>query len=175
MDWLWIILALLVGLVIGYFLARRACEEERNSVFASTARIASLPEAAPAADEPAMDPSPLMSAPEPEPTPAPGEPAGETSPLMSAPEPEPTEPDDLRRIEGIGPKIAELMNGGGIFTFAQMAASSVERLQGILDEAGDRYRVHNPGSWPMQAGLAADDKWDELEQLQDRLDGGKLT
>ena len=180
MDWLWIIVALLIGLVIGYLLARRACDQEHKTTLDSTARIASLPAAAPAPettepDEPAVDPSPLMSAPEPDPTSAHDEPGVDPSPTMSAPEPEPSEPDDLRRIEGIGPKIAQLMNGGGIFTFAQMAASSVERLQGILDEAGDRYRVHNPGSWPMQAGLAADDKWDELGELQDRLDGGKLT
>ena len=85
------------------------------------------------------------------------------------------DPDDLSKIEGVGPKIAELINGGGIMTFAQLAAAPVERLQELLDGAGERYRVHNPATWPMQAGLATDGKWDELEELQDRLDGGKLT
>jgi len=33
--------------------------------------------------------------------------------------------------------------------------------------------MHDPGSWPQQAGLAAEGKWDELQTLQDNLDGGK--
>ncbi len=84
-----------------------------------------------------------------------------------------SKPDDLRKIEGIGPKIAEKMNEAGIMTFADMADASVERLQEILDAAGPRYRIHNPGSWPKQAGLAAAGNWDELKKLQDELDGGK--
>ena len=65
------------------------------------------------------------------------------------------------------------MNEAGIMTFADMADASVERLQEILDAAGPRYRIHNPGSWPKQAGLAAAGNWDELKKLQDELDGGK--
>ncbi len=82
-------------------------------------------------------------------------------------------PDDLKKIEGIGPKIAEKLNGGGITTFAQLAATEVSRLQEILDAAGSRYRMHNPGTWPKQAGLAATGDWDGLKKLQDELDGGK--
>ena len=85
----------------------------------------------------------------------------------------PADPDDLKKIEGIGPKIAEKLNEGGIHTFAALAASPVERLQEILDAAGPRYRIHNPGSWPKQAGLAATGDWDALKALQDELDGGK--
>ena len=81
--------------------------------------------------------------------------------------------DDLKKIEGVGPKIAEHLNNGGLMTFADVAAAPVERLQEILDAAGPRYRIHNPGTWPQQAALARDDKWDELKELQDRLDGGK--
>ncbi len=81
--------------------------------------------------------------------------------------------DDLKKIEGVGPKIAEHLNNGGLMTFADVAAAPVERLQEILDAAGPRYRIHNPGSWPEQAALARDGKWDELQELQDRLDGGK--
>ncbi len=58
-------------------------------------------------------------------------------------------------------------------TFQELADSPVERLQEILDNAGPRYRMHNPGSWPKQAGLAAAGQWDELKALQDELDGGK--
>jgi len=81
--------------------------------------------------------------------------------------------DDLKKIEGIGPKIAEKLNAKDIMTFAQLAATSVEDLKAILEEAGSRYRMHNPGTWPQQSALAAEGKWDELKTLQDELDGGK--
>ncbi len=81
--------------------------------------------------------------------------------------------DDLKKIEGIGPKIAELLIEGGIVTFADLAAAPVERVQEILDAAGSRYRVHNPATWGQQAQMAADGKWDELKAWQDELNGGK--
>ena len=81
--------------------------------------------------------------------------------------------DDLGKVEGIGPKIAEHFNAAGINTFAELAATSVERLQEILNEAGPNYASHNPGTWPKQAELAAAGKWDELKAWQDELDGGK--
>lgn len=83
------------------------------------------------------------------------------------------EGDDLKKIEGIGPKIADLLIDGGIATFAQLAASSPEAIKEILDAAGSQYNVHNPTSWPSQAQLAADGKWDELKTLQDELLGGR--
>ncbi len=82
-------------------------------------------------------------------------------------------PDDLKKIEGIGPKIAEHLNNGGINTFQELADAPVERLQEILDNAGPRYKMHNPATWPEQSTLAANGKWDELKELQDRLDGGR--
>ncbi len=81
--------------------------------------------------------------------------------------------DDLKKIEGIGPKIADLLIADGIVTFADLAAAPVERVQSILDAAGPRYKIHNPTTWSKQAQLAADGKWDELKTLQDELNGGK--
>jgi len=81
--------------------------------------------------------------------------------------------DDLTKIEGIGPKIAGLLNADGIHTFKELAATKVKRLEGILDAAGPRYRMHIPKSWPSQSKLAASGQWKELEQLQDKLSGGK--
>ncbi|MTB51294.1 50S ribosomal protein L27 [Lewinella sp. W8] len=81
--------------------------------------------------------------------------------------------DDLTAVEGIGPKIAGLCNDAGITTWRELSETPVEKLQEILDAAGPRYRMHNPGTWPQQAGLAADAKWDELVKLQEELDGGK--
>jgi subtilisin-like proprotein convertase family protein len=87
---------------------------------------------------------------------------------------EPT-PDNLKEIEGIGPKIEELLNHAGIMTFAQLAASSVETLQGILDEAGSAFNRHEPTTWAQQAQLAANGQWDELRAWQDELDGGRVV
>ncbi len=84
-----------------------------------------------------------------------------------------TSSDDLKKIEGIGPKIAEKLGEAGINTFSELASAEVDTLKGILEEAGSRYRMHDPTTWPEQAGLAADGKWDELQKLQDELDGGR--
>jgi len=82
-------------------------------------------------------------------------------------------PDDLTKVEGIGPKIAEHMQAAGITTFAQLAQASQEQLQKVLDDAGPRFSIHKPDTWPEQAALAAAGKWDEFEKLKDELDGGK--
>ncbi len=80
--------------------------------------------------------------------------------------------DDLTKVEGIGPKIAGILNENGVNTFRQLADSTAETIKGYLEEAGPRYRMHNPGTWPKQAEMAADGKWDELKKWQDELDGG---
>ena len=80
--------------------------------------------------------------------------------------------DDLKKVEGIGPKIAELLTNAGVVTYADLAGSTVEQLKAILEEAGPRYASKVPDTWPQQAQLAADGKWDELAKLQDELKGG---
>lgn len=81
--------------------------------------------------------------------------------------------DDLKKIEGVGPKIAEVFVNAGVDTFAKLAKSSPEDLKKILDEAGSQFSSHDPATWPHQASLAAEGKWDELQKLQDELKGGK--
>ena len=78
----------------------------------------------------------------------------------------------LQYLHGIGPKFASVMNEAGIFTFAQMAATSVERLEEIIAASGVR-APSNPGTWPEQAELAAKGDWDALEKLQGKLKGGR--
>ncbi len=78
--------------------------------------------------------------------------------------------DDLKKIEGIGPKIASTLVDGGIVTFADLAKAKPAEISEII--AGVRGN-HVPDTWPEQAKLAADGKWDELKALQDKLDGGK--
>lgn len=75
-------------------------------------------------------------------------------------------PDDLTKIEGIGPKIAALLASAEIRTFADLAASSPKKLQAILTRAGPHYRMHDPVPWLGQAELAAQGNWDQLDDLQ---------
>jgi predicted flap endonuclease-1-like 5' DNA nuclease len=97
----------------------------------------------------------------------------EVAPVAAPAKKAANKPDDLTIIEGIGKKIAELLVADGIITFQQLAETSVERLQGILDAAGNRFRMHNPGTWAQQSALAAEGKMDELKTLQDNLKGGR--
>jgi large subunit ribosomal protein L17 len=78
--------------------------------------------------------------------------------------------DDLTKIEGVGPKIAETLVAAGLATFADVAASTPEKIAEII---ADVKGGHTPDSWPKQAGMAAEGKWDELKKWQDAMDGGK--
>lgn len=77
--------------------------------------------------------------------------------------------DDLKKIEGIGPKIEAVLNDGGIYTYSQLYNSNRNRLRQLLDEAGSQFRMHNPDSWPHQAGMANRSEWDELATYQHSL------
>lgn len=88
-----------------------------------------------------------------------------TTPLPSS--------EDLKVIEGIGPKIEQLLKDAGINTWHDLAETDLERLQSILNDAGERYRIHDPSTWSQQALLAANHKWDDLRQMQDELKGGR--
>ena len=81
--------------------------------------------------------------------------------------------DDLKIIEGVGPKIETLLKEGGINTWAELAEAPVERIKEILDAAGPRYQIHDPSSWPAQAKFAAEGNWDELKEYQEMLIGGR--
>jgi len=85
------------------------------------------------------------------------------------------DPDDLTKIEGVGPKISQLLHNAGYLTFTSVANATAEVLKAVLDAAGERFKMHDPITWPQQARLAAEGRWSELEDLQDRLDGGKVT
>ena len=80
--------------------------------------------------------------------------------------------DKLTKIEGIGPKIAGLLNAAGIVTFADLGKAKVTTLRTILADAGSRFKMHNPSTWAKQAKLAAKGNWDALKTLQDKLNGG---
>lgn len=82
-------------------------------------------------------------------------------------------PDDLKIIWGIGPKIEQLLNAQGIYTFAKLAETSLEMIDQLLDEAGPRFRLSNHEAWPEQARLAAESAWDALQAYQDKLNWKK--
>ncbi len=82
---------------------------------------------------------------------------------------------DLTKIEGVGPKIAELLAGNGILTYQDLADASADKLKSVLDGGGAAFASHDPSTWSQQAGLAASGKWNELQKLQDELDGGRAS
>ncbi len=83
------------------------------------------------------------------------------------------EPEDLTKIEGIGPKIAEVLNAAGIKNYGQLAGTDKARVKEILSDAGAKFASHDPTTWGDQAQLAAEGKWEQLQKWQDILDGGK--
>ena len=93
--------------------------------------------------------------------------------LMEALKAADVKPDDLKVIEGIGPKIEQLLNNKGIKTWSALSTKTADELKAILEEAGDRFRLADPSTWPRQAALAAAGSWDELKEYQEYLDGGK--
>lgn len=81
------------------------------------------------------------------------------------------EPEDLTRIEGIGPRVSSVLNEAGIATYRQLAESDVEALQQILRDAGLQFM--DPTTWPEQAALAASGDWDTLAARQEELSAGR--
>lgn len=82
--------------------------------------------------------------------------------------------NDLKIIEGIGPKIEKLFHNFDIKSWENLSKASVKKCQEVLDSGGDRYRIHNPGSWPMQAKMAHEGKWVALARWQEEHKAGKL-
>lgn len=82
---------------------------------------------------------------------------------------------DLKKIEGIGPKVEEILQNGGISSFAALASSKASDIKGLLEAAGGTFAGMDPATWPEQAKLAHEGKWEELQSWQDELDGGRTT
>jgi len=83
------------------------------------------------------------------------------------------EPEDLKVIEGLGPKSAQALQAVGIHTFSALAGMSSDEIHGVLKAAN--VRVPFPETWPEQAALAAAGKWKALKNLQSKLTGGRKT
>lgn len=81
--------------------------------------------------------------------------------------------EDLKIVEGIGPKIEEVLQNAGIGNWELLAAANTDEIRSILDEAGKRFRMHDPTTWPAQARLALNGEWAVLKEYQDELIGGR--
>jgi len=79
--------------------------------------------------------------------------------------------DDLVKIEGIGPKVAKVLNEAGITTFEALAQATAVDVQKVLSAAG--LQMMNPEGWIEQASLAAKSDWAGFEKLQSELKGGR--
>jgi len=82
--------------------------------------------------------------------------------------------DDLKIIEGIGPKIESVLKQAGIHSFRQLSQKQPEQISSILLNADARLQIHDTTTWPRQAALAADGNWDQLKTWQDELNGGRV-
>ncbi len=173
----WLILGVFLGLLLCwlYGMLFRREQDDYNPPRQTTAQpVRSTPPPRPEAT-PAAAPRP-----KPEPEPAP-KPQAVAAPASSGENPaefgfkiKKTADgiDDLTVIEGIGPKICQLLIDDGITTFRMLSETPHERLVGILEKAGPNFRLAKPDAWPKQAALAARGEWKALKELQDRLIGG---
>ena len=102
-------------------------------------------------------------------------PAAPVKPVKAAAKPAAAQPDNLKRIEGIGPKIAEVLRAAGVASFAKLASMKPDEVKDILVAAGDRFSFQDPTTWPAQADMAAKGEWDKLKKWQEDLKGGRVV
>ncbi len=65
------------------------------------------------------------------------------------------DPDDLTKIQGVGPKIAETLVAAGSITFADVAKTEFAKWDELI---ADVARKHASTTWTQQPQLAADGK-----------------
>lgn len=80
--------------------------------------------------------------------------------------------DDLKRIEGIGPKMEGALKAYGIKTFTALVEATEEQLAAAIEEAGMRF-APSLVTWAKQASFAANDDWDGLAAYQETLTAGR--
>jgi predicted flap endonuclease-1-like 5' DNA nuclease len=165
----------LIGYIIGYRTSRGVAANLEEELAGLDAQLEGCRQTLVAVDMPAptvpaqpfIAPEPLDTVPLPVEVPA-------VASVVAVPNEAPVH-DNLKLVEGIGPKIEGLLNKEGIVSFRQLSEASHERLTDILRAAGKRFQMHDPGSWARQAELAADGKWEELRTWQQELNKGRTT
>ena len=81
-------------------------------------------------------------------------------------------PDDLTRIEGIGPKMSGALISAGIETFEKLAKTTEDEIRAAIEAAGMRF-APSLVTWAEQAEYAAKGDWEGLQKMQDNLTGGR--
>lgn len=80
---------------------------------------------------------------------------------------------DFTKIEGIGPKISEILTNAGFSSYEELASAKKKDIVAVLTSAGKRYQMHDPTTWPKQSKLMAEGKEKALKKLQAELKGGR--
>jgi predicted flap endonuclease-1-like 5' DNA nuclease len=81
--------------------------------------------------------------------------------------------DNLRKLEGITPRIEAILNESGIKNYQTLSKTDNIRLKQILETAGEPFKNLDPQSWPFQAELAAKGEWARLQDYQSYLQSNK--
>ena len=153
-------------------LAERKSEKGDAAEGKSDAKKEKAPKKKEAADKPAPTPEKVDSKPAPVVAKVPDVEVNVEATKEAVEKEAKVEADDLTKVEGIGPKAAEALVAAGIVTFADLSKGDAEKIKTILTEASSRMAHLDPTSWPKQAKMAADGKWDELKEWQDNTKGG---
>lgn len=86
--------------------------------------------------EPTVPPAPAPAAQAPEPEPAAPPPVAPAPPAEAAPAPAAAKADNLQLLKGVGPKMATLLGGLGVTSFAQIAAWTDADIAAIDPQLG---------------------------------------
>lgn len=144
--------------------------QQKNRELQAALTAATAAPSAPSVEVPTPTASETMATPtEPQtidaPTPA-VETVVETSTSAETTMPVAQSDDDLTRLTGIGPKLAEAMKAAGICSYTQLATMSVEEVSQALASSNIRYNKTTAESWAEQATLAAAGDWKGLKAQQ---------
>lgn len=149
-----------IGLGVAWLLRRQQRRKSEAEIATAHKPLMKASEAvvlpAPAAEREVRVPRPVVSN---------GKPTAEKAVVQKT-----ASKDDLTRIIGLGPKSEDVLKAAGITTFRQVAEMKPETLKKVLEEGG-MTRLQNYETWPQQAVLAAEGKWEDLEALVAKLRG----
>ncbi|QPC81473.1 ATP synthase F1 subunit gamma [Phototrophicus methaneseepsis] len=80
--------------------------------------------------------------------------------------------DDLKVVEGIGPKMEKALKAAGIDTWAKLAEATEADIHAAIEAAGMSF-APSLGTWSQQASYAAKGDWDGLQTYKNELTAGR--